>query len=130
MNQDCACLSGASRFTVASADRSFSAIVRSARRPAYRKPFADVTYFWGGSVTLAGNQPVEFHRHRAPPAMRRGRRVKCSNPVVSWLGRAPGLTLCLRPLAELPATAELPPPDRHIFYDRCVADVADLDSEA
>jgi hypothetical protein len=32
---------------------------------------------------------------------------------------------CLRPLAEFPRPAELPAPDRHIFYDRRVADVAD-----
>jgi len=125
INQDCACLCGASRFAVAGTPIGRFLCHCTICQKAYGKPFADVTYFWADSVTLPANQPVEFHRHRLPPALRRGRCVKCGNPVLSLLGPAPGLTLAFVPSQNFPRPAELPPPDRHIFYDRRVADVAD-----
>ena len=91
---------------------------------AYGKPFADVTFFRGDSLALPDDQPIQFHRHRPPPAMRRGTCAKCGNPVVSLLGAAP-LTLAFVPSQNFPRPAELPTPDRHIFYDRRVADIAD-----
>ena len=51
--------------------------------------------------------------------------MRCSNPVLNWLGRAPGLMLAFVPSQNFPRPAELPRPDRHIFYNRRVADVAD-----
>jgi hypothetical protein len=125
MNQDCACLCGASRFTVAGPPiRRFFCHCTICQR-AYRKPFADVTYFSAPSVTLPANQPVEFRRHRAPPALRRGRCAKCGNPVVSLLGFPRGLAVAFVPSQNFPEAAELPAPDAHIFYDRRVGDIAD-----
>jgi hypothetical protein len=123
MNQDCACLCGASRFSVAGNPIGRFFCHCTICQKAYRKPFADVTFFGGGSIRLPANQPVEFRRHRAPPAMRRGRCAKCGSPVVNLLGR--GLTLAFVPSQNFPRPAELPAPDRHIFYDRRVADIAD-----
>ena len=116
MNQDCACLCGGSRFTVAG-----NPIGRFFRhcticQKAYSKPFADVTYFWARSVTLPGKRAIEFHRHRAPPAMRRGTCAKCGNPVVNLLGSVPRLALAFVPSQNFPRPTELPAPDRHIFY--------------
>ena len=88
-------------------------------------PFADVTYFWAGSVAAPNDRAVQFRRHRAPPAMRRGTCARCGNPVVSLLGIAP-LALAFVPSQNFPRPAELPAPDRHIFYHRRVADIADL----
>jgi hypothetical protein len=124
MNQNCACLCGASRFTVRGDPIGRLFCHCTICQKAYSKPFADVTYFWADSVPLANNQPVEFHRHRAPPAMRRGRCVKCGNPVLSLLGRVP-IALAFVPSQNFPRPAELPLPDCHIFYDRRVADISD-----
>lgn len=124
MNQDCACPCGASRFAVAGEPIGRFFCHCTICQKVYGKPFADVTYFWAESVTLAANQPVEFRRCRAPPAMRRGTCAKCGNPVVNLLGMA-ALTLAFVPSQNFPLPAELPAPDRHIFYDRRVADIAD-----
>jgi len=125
MNQDCACLGGESRFTVAAEPigRFFCHCTICQR--VYRKPFADVTYFWAGSVTLPDNQPIEFRRYRPPPALRRGICAICGNPVVAFLRLAPGLTIAFVPSQNFPRPAELPAPECHIFYDRRVADIAD-----
>ena len=130
MKQDCSCPCGASRFTV-----NGDAIGRffchcTICQKVYGKPFADVTYFWAESVTLSVNQPVEFRRYRAPPALRRGICAKCGNPVVGFLRLVPGLTLAFVPSQNFPPPAGLPAPHRHIFYDRRVADIADVDPEA
>jgi hypothetical protein len=124
MNQDCACLCGASRFTVSGNPITRFFCHCTICQKAYGKPFADVTFFWAQSVSLPDNHAIEFRRHRAPPAMRRGRCAKCDNPVVNLLGRAP-IALAFVPSQNFPRPAELPPPDRHIFYDRRVADIAD-----
>jgi hypothetical protein len=50
--------------------------------------------------------------------------MKCGSPVASFLGRAP-VALAFIPSQNFPRPAELPAPDRHIFYDRRVADIAD-----
>jgi hypothetical protein len=124
INQECACRCGASRFAVAGTPIGRFLCHCTICQKAYGKPFADVTYFWGGSVTLADNQPVEFHRLRAPPALRRGKCMRCSSPVASFLGRVP-MALVFVPSQNFLRPAELPAPDCHIFYDRRVADVAD-----
>jgi hypothetical protein len=124
MNQDCGCLCGASRFAVAGAPIGRFLCHCTICQKVYRKPFADVTYFWAESVSLPANQSVEFRRHRAPPAISRGICAKCGNPVVGLLGIAP-LTIAFVPSQNFPRAAELPALDRHIFYDRRVADIAD-----
>jgi hypothetical protein len=125
MNQDCACLCGASRFSVSGAPIGRFFCHCTICQKVYRKPFADVTYFWAKSVVLQSNHAVEFRRYRPPPAMRRGICAKCGNPVVSLLGTAPAPALAFVPSQNFPRPAELPAPDRHIFYDRRVADIAD-----
>jgi hypothetical protein len=125
MNQDCACLCGASRFTVAGNPIGRFFCHCTICQKVYGKPFADVTYFWADAVALPPNQPVEFRRYRAPPALRRGICVKCANPVVGFLTMVPGLTVAFVPSQNFPRPAELPPPDRHTFYHRRVADIPD-----
>ena len=80
MNQDCACLGGGSRFTVAGNPIGRFFCHCTICQKAYGKPFANVT---------------------AP------------------------LTLAFVPPQKFPRPAELPAPDRHIFYDRRVADIVD-----
>jgi len=124
IKQDCACLCGASRFTVAGNPIGRFFCHCTICQKAYAKPFADVTFFWADSLTLPANQSIEFRRYRPPPAMRRGRCPQCGNPVLNLLGMAP-LALAFVPSQNFPRPAELPAPDRHIFYDRRVADIAD-----
>jgi hypothetical protein len=125
VNQDCACLCGASRFTVAG--RPIGRFFCHCRicQKVYRKPFADVTYLWAESVALSADQPVEFRRYRPPPALRRGICAKCGNPVVAFLQLLPGLTTAFVPSQNYAWPDELPAPDRHIFYHRRVADIVD-----
>jgi hypothetical protein len=123
MNQDCACLCGAARFTVAGNPIGRFCCHCAICQKAYGNPFADVTYFWAQSVRLPDNHAIKFRRHRVPPAMRRGRCAKCGNPVVNLFGR--GFALAFVPSQNFPLPAELPARDRHIFYDRRVADIAD-----
>jgi hypothetical protein len=124
MNQDCACLCGASRFTVSGNPIGRFFCHCTICQTAYAKPFADVTYFWADSVALPDDLRIQFRRRRAPPAMRRGRCAKCGNPVVNLLGRGP-IALAFVPSQNFPRPAELPAPDRHIFYNQRVADIAD-----
>jgi len=123
MNQDCACLCGASRFTVAGNPIGRFFCHCTICQKVYGKPFADVTYFWAESVALQNDQSVAFRRYRPPPAMRRGTCAKCGNPVVSLAGR--GLALAFVPSQNFARPAELPPPDCHIFYRWRVADIPD-----
>jgi hypothetical protein len=96
MDWDCACLCGASRFSVAGTSMGRFFCHCTICQKAYGKPFADVTYFWANSVALPDDRGIEFRRHRGPPAMRRGRCAKCGNPVFNLLGVAP-LTLAFVP---------------------------------
>ena len=123
MNQDCACLCGASRFTVAGNPIGRFFCHCKICQTVYRKPFADVTCFWASSINVPSNQQIEFRRYRPPPALRRGVCEKCGNPVVGFLGFVPGFTLAFVPSQNFPRPTDLPKPERHIFYDRRVADV-------
>jgi hypothetical protein len=62
MNQHCACVCGASHFSVEGDPIARFFCHCTICRERYRKPFADVTYFWAGSVTLPPNQA-----HRVSP---------------------------------------------------------------
>lgn len=125
MNQDCACLCGASRFTVDGNPIGRFFCHCTICQKVYGKPFADVAYFRGDAVAPPVGQPVEFRRYRSPPALRRGTCAKCGNPVVGFLAIVPGLTVAFVPSQNFPRPAELPAPDRHIFYHRRVAEIPD-----
>jgi hypothetical protein len=125
MNQDCACLCGASRFAVQGEPIGRFFCHCTICQSVYRKPFADATYFWAEAVASAANQPIEFRRYRPPPALSRGTCAKCGNPVVAFMRLVPGLALVFVPSQNFPRPAELPAPDCHIFYDRRIADIAD-----
>jgi hypothetical protein len=125
LKQDCSCLCGASRFTVKGGAIGRFFCHCTICQKIYRKPFSDVTYFWAEAVALPGDQPVEFRRYRPPPAVRRGICAKCRNPVVGFLTMVPGVRLAFVPSQNFPEPAELPAPDRHIFYHRRVAEISD-----
>ena len=125
VNQDCACLCGASRFTVQGDPIGRFFCHCTICQKAYGKPFADVTHFRAVSVALPDNQPVEFRRHRGPPALRRGACAKCGNPVVGFLGFPRAMALAFVPSQNFPRSAGLPAAGAHIFYDRRVADIED-----
>ena len=125
MDQDCACPCGASRLAVDGNPIGRFLCHCTICQKVYRKPFADVTYFRAHAVALSADQPVEFRRYRPPPALRRGRCARCDNPVVGFLTMVPGVTVAFVPSQNFPRQAELPAPDRHIFYHRRFADIAD-----
>jgi hypothetical protein len=74
-----------------------------------------------GLNTLWRRAPFVPKRARSPA----GICAKCGNSVVGLLRLAPGLPIAFVPSQNFPRPAELPAPDRHIVYDRRVADVAD-----
>ena len=90
-----------------------------------RQPFADVTAFRAGNVTLRSGDQVEFRRYRPPPAARRGKCRSCSAPVVEFLRLAPFVQLAFVPSKLFPDQGALPPPALHIFYHRRLGDIAD-----
>jgi hypothetical protein len=97
MNQNCACICGATRFTIDGSPIGRFFCHCTICQKAYRKPFADVTLFWAESVAVPAGRAVEFRRHRRPPALRRGKCAKCNHPVVSLLGFPRSLTLAFVP---------------------------------
>jgi len=125
MKQDCSCPCGASRFAVDGNPIGRFFCHCTICQKIYRQPFADVTYFRSRAVALAADQPVAFRRYRAPPALRRGICARCDNPVLGFLTMVPGVTVAFVPSQNFPRRTELPAPDRHIFYHRRVADIAD-----
>ena len=60
MNQDCACLCGASRFRVAGNPIGRFFCHCTICQKVYGKPFADVAYFRADAVAPPVGQPVEF----------------------------------------------------------------------
>jgi hypothetical protein len=125
LNQDCSCPCGASRFAVNGKPIGRFFCHCTICQKVYGKPFADVTYFRADAVALPAGQPVEFRRYRSPPALRRGICAKCNNPVVAFLTMVPGVNVAFLPSQNSTRPAELPVPDRHIFYHRRVADIPD-----
>ena len=125
MKQDCSCLCGASRFTVDGKPIGRFFCHCAICQKVFRKPFSDATYFWAEAVALPGDQPVEFRRYRPPPALRRGNMRQMHEPrrraPDTW---SPDVRLAFVPSQNFPEPAELPAPDRHIFYHRRVADIS------
>ncbi len=125
IEQTCACPCGASRLDV-----SGRPLVRlfchcTICQGFNRQPYADVTAFWAGNVTLRSGDQVEFRRYRPRPAARRGKCRSCSAPVVEFLRLAPFVQLAFVPSRLFPDQGALPPPALHIFYHRRLGDIAD-----
>jgi hypothetical protein len=91
----------------------------------YKQPYADVTAFWGGAVSLSEDHSIQFRRYRVPPALRRGTCQSCGAPVVGFLRLAPFVQLAFVPSRNVPVSAALPMPSAHIFYHRRIADEHD-----
>jgi len=91
----------------------------------YHQPFADVTAWWGNSVTLPSTDIVQFKRYRPPPAVRRGICSACGRPAVGFLTILPFMTLAFIPAGNFADQSLLPAAGAHIFYHRRVRDVAD-----
>ena len=91
----------------------------------YKQPYADVTAFWAGAISLPEDHSIQFRRYRPPPALRRGTCPSCGAPVVGFLRLAPFLQLAFVPSRNFSTPAALPTPGAHIFYHRRIADVHD-----
>jgi hypothetical protein len=125
IEQPCACACGASRLDVSGRPLVRLLCHCTICKSFNRQPYADVTAFWAGSITLRDGHQIEFKRYRLPPAARRGRCRSCSAPVVEFLRLAPFLQLAFVPSKLFPNQSALPPPALHIFYHRRLADAAD-----
>ena len=125
VKQSCSCPCGASRFELDGEPigRFFChcLICQAVNKRAY----ADVTTFWARSVRLAGDCALDFRRHRRFPGLDRGMCPKCAAPVVEFMRPPPLPRVAFIPAQSFADRAALPPPRRHIFYHRRVADVAD-----
>ena len=125
LNQSCACPCGQSQFTVDGAPILRALCHCRICQSVYNQPFADVTAFWAGSISLPENNLVQFKKYRPPPALRRGTCPSCSAPVVGFLRLAPFLQLAFVPSKNFSAATALPLPSSHIFYHRRVNDAHD-----
>ena len=124
MKQNCACLCGASRFTVRGDPIGRFYCHCTICQKVYGKPFADATFFWARSITLPEKHDIEFRRYRPPPALNRGTCPHCRNPAVAFMAAGP-LKVGFVPSQNFENAAELPAPARRIFYERRVADTSD-----
>jgi hypothetical protein len=124
LKQDCSCPCGATRFAVKGEPIGRFFCHCTICQAVYRKPFADATIFWGGSIALPDAHAVEFRRYRPPPSLNRGVCPHCRNPVVAFMAYSP-LSVGFVPARNFENPADLPEPDCHIFYERRVADVDD-----
>jgi hypothetical protein len=124
VKQTCACLCGASRFAVSGEPIGRFFCHCTICQTVCRKPFADATYFWARSIRLPEGHNIQFRRYRSPPALNRGICPRCDNPAVAFISVGP-LSVFFVQSQNFQKPAELPPPDRHIFYERRVADVPD-----
>lgn len=125
VNQSCACTCGQSVLRVSGSPISRVFCHCRICRSVYREPFADVTGFWAGAVSLPETDSVDFKRYRPPPALRRGTCASCGAPVVGFLRLAPFVQLAFVPSRNFPDPTALPSPSTHIFYHRRVDDVND-----
>lgn len=68
---------------------------------------------------------IQFKRHKAPPAVDRGKCPSCRKPVIGWFRMIPGLPLAMFPIDVISDHSLLPAPLGHIFYKSRVQDVDD-----
>lgn len=125
VNQSCACPCGRSTFAVNGTPALRLFCHCRICQAIYKQPYADVTAFWAGAVSLPHDQLIQFRRYRPPPALRRGICPSCSAPVVGFLRLAPFVQLAFVPSRNFPVPAALPMPGAHIFYHRRIADADD-----
>ncbi len=125
VNQSCSCPCGQSTFTVSGVAISRFLCHCQICQSIYKQPFADITTFWSGSVSLPEEHSIQFNRYRLPPALRRGTCATCDAPVVGLLSLAPLVQLAFVPSKNFSAPAALPSAGAHIFYHRRVCDVHD-----
>ena len=125
LKQSCACSCGESRFAVNGIPMTRLLCHCTICQSVYKRPFADVTAWWAGAITLPKSHSVQFKAYRAPPALRRGTCGTCGAPVVGFLRLAPFLQLAFVPSANFADQAALPNPAAHIFYHRRVTDASD-----
>jgi hypothetical protein len=125
VNQSCSCPCGQSTFTVSGVAISRFLCHCQICQSIYKQPFADVTTFWAGAVSLPEDHSIQFSRYRLPPALRRGTCAACTAPVVGLLSLAPFVQLAFVPSKNFSAPTALPSAGAHIFYHRRVCDVHD-----
>jgi hypothetical protein len=121
----CACPCNHARFAVTG--RPFARFYCHCRicQKLYRRPYADVTIWWGRQVIPPAESTVKYQRYRAPPALRRGICRSCGLPVLGTLWLAPFVELAFVPARNVRAPDLLPQPAVHVFYHRRVKDVDD-----
>ena len=125
VNQSCACPCGQSTLKVYGRPALRFLCHCLICQSIYKQPYADVTAFWAGAISLPDDHSIQFKRYRPPPALRRGTCASCSAPVVGFLRLAPFVQLAFVPSRNFSVPAELPLPSAHIFYHRRVADSHD-----
>lgn len=125
VNQSCACACGQSTLAVNGTPALRLFCHCQICQAIYKQPYADVTAFWTGAISLPDDHSIQFRRYRPPPALRRGICPSCGAPVVGFLRLAPFVQLAFVPSRNFPAQAALPMPSAHIFYHRRISDVRD-----
>ena len=125
VNQSCACPCGQSTFAVNGTATLRLLCHCQICQAIYEQPYADVTVFWAGAISLPGHHSIQFRRYRPVPALRRGACRTCGAPVVGFLQLAPFVQFAFVPSRNFPVLADLPMPSAHIFYHRRTADEHD-----
>jgi hypothetical protein len=87
--------------------------------------FADSTVMMAKHVPLYRVEHVRFETRMQRPAAQRGFCRSCGCFVLARMAGLPFLSLVFVPAARFPMDFPLPKPVMHVYYESCIADVAD-----
>ncbi|MGJ8687251.1 MAG: GFA family protein, partial [Spongiibacteraceae bacterium] len=88
-------------------------------------PFGDVTIFRSRDVEMPNLATVEYLTHSAPPAVQRGKCMRCQKPGIEYMSLLVAPKLVIVPSVNIHNQQFLPVPSMHIFYHSRVADIDD-----
>ena len=88
--------------------------------------YADITIFKASNVTLPDDAQVDYQAYKKiPPAVQRGKCVKCGSPAIERMKLPLLPELVIVPSGNAQAQAALPDASLHIFYHRRVKEIDD-----
>ncbi len=125
LQQLCQCQCGHTKFTLKGEPIVRIACHCTVCQEFNQAPFADVTLFLSKDVALENKESISLRKYKSPPAIPRGKCLKCDKPVIEFLDLPLFPSLTIIPSRLIPYGPLLPKLSAHIFYHSRVADIED-----